>query len=281
MNISNIGTQTLFCTVTNKAGSVNSRIATLTIGSPIPSKDIFSKSSKLIPEDAYNWRMEIYEAGIFTPPRDMEVDVFLVGGGGGGGAGSASGGGGGGGYAQTYRNLQLIAHQPYPIVIGAGGAQNSRGGTSSAFGKQTEGGYPGGSYVYSAGGNGGSGGGAGFYNAQGGKGGSNGGNGANVTAEYNDRTYTAVGGQGQGTTTYAFEDSSLSQYAGGGGGGHWKGAGGEGGGGTGGHSYVGSSYGWAHGTDGLPNTGGGGGGGGESTNGGTGGSGIVIVRNAR
>lgn len=210
-----------------------------------------------------------------------KIDLFMVGGGAGGSRyqyNQASGAGAGGGYTATHKNLTVATNTPYSIVIGAGGSQGllkgSRGGTTSAFGKNAYGGYGGGTGTNGYyGGNGGSGGGAAGSGENGysGKGGSDGADGGD--------TEIGEGGTGQGTTTREFGDSSGTIYAGGGAGARAyyvnTMAGGAGGGGT-----VTDGV----GGDGVANTGGGGAGSGSNkadNKAGNGGSGIVIIRNAR
>lgn len=228
-----------------------------------------------IDDGGINFRLKFLTSGVFTPKKNVKIDVFLVGGGAGGGAAATGGrGGGGGGRTLTHLSIELQANTAYTITVGAGGASNSNGGTTSAFGYAISGGNTPGNVV--PGGAGGSGGGAGGrdgYFLNGAPGGSNGSAGGSL--EYDS------GGAGQGTTTREFGETSTTLYAGGGGGGaYYKnngvgGAGGAGGGGKGGNSSN-------NGSDGTANTGGGGGGSGYTTAiGGTGGSGIVVMRNLR
>lgn len=228
-----------------------------------------------IEDGGVNFRLKFLTSGVFTPKKNVKIDVFLVGGGAGGGAAGTGGrGGGGGGRTLTHLSIELQANTAYTITVGAGGASNANGGTTSAFGYSIAGGTTAGNAV--PGGPGGSGGGAGArddYEQNGKAGGSDGSNG--VSAVYD------AGGAGQGTTTREFGEVSGSLYGGGGGGGAYKsnnrvgGAGGAGGGGAGGNSSQ-------NGYNATANTGGGGGGSGYTTAiGGTGGSGIVIMRNKR
>ena len=278
-------TYSVYCKVTNKAGSVNSRVATLTVLSYLPTYT-YSGSSKLIDDGNFNWRLKLLTSGNLTfshlgSAGSNVVDVFLVGGGGGGATGGGGNGGGGGGYTLTNKSTTISKGASYSIIIGAGGAAGTswpnRDGKEGGATKVTElglavGGGRGGSSEWN-GGAGGSGGGA----AYGGAGGSNGSNGTNSNG---------VGGYGQGTTTREFGDPSGDLYAGGGGAGHAGDRntqyGGDGGGGNGNmEGTVGTLA-----TPGVKNTGGGGGGGfylqeNESRGGRAGGSGIVIIRNTR
>lgn len=224
-----------------------------------------------------NWRIKFLTSGVFTPLKDMVIEVFLVGAGGGGGktlstskgttikTGASSGGGGG--FTKTVRSVILTKDTAYEIVVGVGGAPEVDGGSTSAFNATVSGGkkgvrissnsegVPGG-----AGGSGGGGANTSVGSGQGAaRGGSDGSDGSSVS--------NGAGGIGQGTTTREFGEATGDLYSGGGGGltvsmmGTIKAAGGDGGGAKGGESAA-------------DNTGGGGGG-----NGGYGGSGIVIIRN--
>ena len=221
-----------------------------------------------------NWRIKFLTSGVFTPLKDMVIEVFLVGAGAGGGktlttTGSTPGAssGGGGGFTKTVRSVILTKDTAYEIVVGVGGAPEVDGGSTSAFNATVSGGKKGDSITGDskgvAGGAGGSGGGGANTSAGSGQGagdgGSDGSDGGSVT--------NGSGGTGQGTTTREFGEATGDLYSGGGGGvaviimGTLKGDGGAGGGAKGGESAA-------------DNTGGGGGG-----NGGYGGSGIVIIRN--
>lgn len=267
-------TYSVYCKVTNKAGSVNSRTATLTVRSYLPAYT-YTGSHQLIDDGNFNWRLKLLTSGTLTfshlgSAESRGAQAFLVGGGGGGGFHA----GGGGGYTKTSM-VNISINTPYTIIVGAGGPHDSdggRGGTSSALGISAEGGHSG--VPWDVGGNGGSGGGD-----LRGIGGSDGGNGGGWDGDTGGN-----GGMGQGTTTREFGEASGALYAGGGGGGKADSnppggaAGGAGGGGHGG--WGGAPLLPAPGT---PNTGGGGGGNYDQNAGpcGDGGSGIVIIRNHR
>lgn len=279
---------TVYCVVTNKAGSVTSRVATLTVKDWKPAYT-YTGSSTLIDDGNYKWRLKFLTSGTLTFSslgNGSSIDVFLVGGGGGG-----AGGGGAGGTTNTAKSVSPSVGTAYSIVIGSGASGQgsystvspnaTKGGTTSAFGYSAQGGgsgVGGGKGAVTATGSGGSGGGG--FGA--GAGGSDGGNGATGKATTNGWG----GGSGQGTTTREFGETSGTLYAGGGGGGtlyKWTYyetvAGGDGGGGSAGWLKAGGS--------GTVNTGGGGGGGYVDTSdsgtaqypGGAGGSGIVVIRN--
>ena len=228
-----------------------------------------------------NWKIRFLTSGTltFTNLNGAEngIDVFLVGGGGGGGSTKADyGGGGGGGYTKTARGITVQENTPYEIVVGSGGAAYANGGNSSAFGSTANGGKCGG--TDHNGGNGGSGGGgySGDYGI-GGAGGSDGSDGADVSI--------STGGNGQGTTTREFGESTGKLYSGGGGGGgqgndsHTQDQRAKGGDIGGGYGAL-AAY---KATSGATNTGSGGGGRNQTAGNaaGAGGSGIVIIRNAR
>lgn len=253
---------TVYCEVTNKAGTVTSRVATLTVRDWKPVYT-YTGSHQLIDDGNYHWRIKCTSSGTlrFTSLGNASgIDVFCVGGGGGGGkdgSGSNGLGSGGGGYTKTAKGISVSTGTSYAITVGSGGAMNSSGGggTTSAFGVSAAGGQTG---TALAGGNGGSGGG-GFAE---GTGGSNGGNGAAGTESTG--ISGRAGGQGQGSTTREFGESSGTLYAGGGGG-MYGGAGGAGGG-RGAYSAESTR---------VANSGGGGGGQCPGT------EGIVVIRNHR
>ena len=65
------------------------------------------------------------------------IDVYMVGGGSGGH--SNSGRGGGGGFCRLLKNV-VIDRENYPVIIGAGGAANQRGGATSVLTESVSGG---------------------------------------------------------------------------------------------------------------------------------------------
>lgn len=271
-NQSTIGTYSIYCAVTNDAGTVTSRVATFTVKNSLPTYS-YSGTSSLIDDGSGNWRLKFLTSGTLTfsdVGNGSSIDVFLVGGGG-GGQKWEDGCGGGGGYTTTFTGMtSTVCNTAYPIVIGAGGSGGSScsaGGTTSAFGLTATGGNIGEAPVPDSnyggkGGAGGSGGGAGVTHGKAGSGGSDGGNGGSAVAEYGT---SCSGGAGQLITTREFGESSGTLYAGGGGGGARDGSAGSGGSGGGGK----------YGSSGTVNTGGGGGGTAS------GGSGIVVIRNSR
>ena len=265
-------TYSVYCKVTNKAGSVNSRTAILTVRSYLPAYT-YTGSHQLIDDGNFNWRLKLLTSGTLTfshlgSAESRGAQAFLVGGGGAG----AHHSGGGGGYTHTSR-ASLAVNTAYSVVVGAGGTPDAggvQGGTSSAFGLSAAGGWAPASY--GKGGSGGSGG--GNLNSIGGSDGGNGGGWDGDTGGNGE-------GRGQGTTTREFGEASGTLYAGGGGGGKADsnppgGApGGDGGGGHGGWGAAPTAP-----APGTPNTGGGGGGNYDGTSG-AGGCGIIVVRNSR
>ena len=241
-------TYSVYCKVTNKAGSVNSRTATLTVRSYLPTYT-YTGSQQLIDEGNFNWRLRLLTSGTLAfshlgSAESSGAQVFLVGGGGGAGG---FGAGGGGGYTRTV-TVALATGTGYSIIVGAGGAAGGNaGGDSSALGQTVSGGR-GGGYNFAAGGDGGSGGGGRPY----GPGGTDGGNGGTGTVG----DARGPGGSGQGSTTREFGLPTGTLY---------------------------SSGGWgmdaAHTQDEAANTGNGGDSNGD--NGMGGGSGIVVIRNTR
>lgn len=252
-NLQTPGTYTVRCVVTNKAGSVHSRTATLIVKDPVM-RYSYTGTSEKIDDGDENWRIKLKTSGILRFTNlgkwDGNLDVFCVGGGGGcGNSDSVSDylGAGGGGYTNTTNNVSLQVGIEYPIEIGAGGTKpnasntQTRGGTTSAFNTSAEGGYSGRSI---SSGNGGSGG-AAPTSINGGIDGGDGGTGT---------VYGAEAGKGQGTTTREFGESTGDLYSSGG---YWDSR------------------------NGADNTGNGGGSVYLNTKTSTGGSGIVVIRNHR
>lgn len=251
------GTHSIYCAITNKAGVVFSRSASIYVDGFLPEYE-FTGSGELINDGNYNWRLKLLTSGILTLKKSIgNIDVFLVGG---GGPGGGNLNGGGSGYTITKKNIPTQT-QTYQIVVGA------NGGASSAFGVVANGGSDNGS--------GGCGGGGYAAERSAGNGGTDGGNGGN------GGDYAHSGGAGQGTTTREFGEPSGQLYGGGGGGAgvygtiggvHYDAPGGFGGEPGGGHGSRRNPV-----RAPVANTGGGAGGG----TGQTGASGIVIIRNAR
>ena len=163
-------------------------------------KFTYTGTYEYIDDGGGNWRIKFLTSGVLTWPKDMLVDVFLVGAGGGGKSDSVSGGGGSG-YTKTVKSVAIAKNAKYTIEIGVSG-ESINGGNTSAFGVTAEGGKKGGS-TFGNGGNGGSGGGG--FNAAGGIDGANG----STNSLYR-------GGTGQGTTTREFGESTGDLYASGG-----------------------------------------------------------------
>lgn len=188
-----------------------------------------------------NWRIKFLTSGTLTFTKDVgTIDVFLCGGGAGGRTNSYnySDPGGGGGYTTTgLQAITPIKGTEYSIVVGAGGAANTNGGSSTAFGLTANGGKAGsslaethrggGDYDMAAGGAGGSGGGGasahghGLYSSSATKGANGGIDGANGSSGaydyYNDTDITynwfgGSGGEGQKKTTREFGATVTNAY---------------------------------------------------------------------
>ena len=277
VNLQTPGTYTIHCVIENKAGSVRSRTATLTVKDPAMYYS-YSGTAEKIDDGNGNWRIKLKTSGVFrfTSLGNWNglIDVFCGGGGGAGGsgywdAGNGYGKAGSGGCTTTQKSVQSAANTSYNIVIGAGGqGAFASGGNTTAFG------------VEAIGGNrwsGGSGGGA-YGNGDVNNGGSDGGNGDPQDAANIGIDHWGSPGRGQGRTTREFGESYGTLYAGGGGAGGngpARAHGGAGGGGNG--AWNGNQP-----TSGEENTGGGGGGMYYGlTVLGKGGSGIVVIRNHR
>lgn len=272
-----VGSHSIYCVITNKAGEVTSRVATLTVKNPNMTYT-YSGTSEKIDDGSGNWRIKFKSSGTLKFTNlgkwDGKLDVFCVGGGCAGGSGSWDAGNGygkagSGGYTTTQKNVQSAANTSYSIVIGAGGQSAfASGGNTTAFGVTATGGNRWG---------GGSGGGA-YGNTEVNNGGSNGGNGDPQDAANIGIDHWGSPGKGQGRTTREFDEPTGTLYAGGGGAGGNGSAqahGGAGGGGNG--AWNGHPQ-----TSGEANTGGGGGGMYYGlTNVGKGGSGIAVIRNHR
>ena len=270
----------------------------------------YTGNCEIVDDSNGNWKIRFLTSGNLTFTRNVDIDVFLVGG---GGSGSivygGAGGGGGSGYTKS-ASTSIVKNTSYSIVIGAGGAglsetysgSGNNGGASSAFSFSAAGGFGGSEFD---GGAGGSGGGAGGFQQSAGKGGTNGGNGSGTTSVGLGSATAGTAGNGQGTSTREFyeidKNASAQLYAGAGGGGACalnktnvaKVSAGAAGDLTAGQGAVCNFNGKTTGaTAGVANTGGGGGGSattsyyGRGTNNyvgssGAGGSGIVIIRNSR
>lgn len=272
-----IGSHSIYCVVTNKAGEVTSRVATLTVKDPNMTYTYTGDHEK-IDDGNGNWRIKFKSSGTLKFTNlgkwDGKLDVFCVGGGCAGGSGSWDAGNGygkagSGGYTTTQKGVQSAANASYSIVIGAGGQSAfAPGGNTTAFGVAAGGGTK---LI------GGSGGGA-YGNGAVNNGGSDGGNGDPQDAANIGIDHWGSPGRGQGRTTREFGEPTGTLYAGGGGAGGNGSAqahGGAGGGGNG--AWNGHQP-----TSGEENTGGGGGGMYYGlTNLGKGGSGIVVIRNHR
>ena len=237
----------------------------------------------LVDDGNGDWRIKFLKSGVlvFTGLGNASggIDIFLVGGGG----GSTDTAGGGGGYTMTAKGYILSVGSEYHITVGDGGAENTDGESTIAFGYSVNGGHKASGHIGGDGGSGGGGySGTGISSENKSNGGSDGSDGQTVNSSNNPVNR----GSGQGATTREFGEISGDLYSGGGAGASAEGPtnytykaslGGEGGGGnsgSGGNANLGSMT--TPGQNGAVNTGGGGGAKQSS-----GGSGIVIIRNHR
>lgn len=267
---------------------------------PFDQNIIFTGSASYKDDGDGNWRVKFLTSGILTVAKDVDIDIFAVGGGGNGGdfattikIGSSSvyhgGGGGGGGYTTTVKNITLKKGKEYTVTVGAACSASGLAAPDGVILCEAAGGQ---SASNANGGSGGSGGGTGVvHTTYASAPGSDGSSGVDLKVTTGGSSATFTGGTGQQTTTREFGEPDGDLYAGGGGGGGsdynsalYSGmVGGAGGGGRGAYS--------SRSTEKLPslpggeNTGGGGGGGayckGTANNSSPGGTGIVIIRNAR
>lgn len=136
-------TASIYCIITNKAGFVQSRTATLTVRKTTPAFS-FAGGCELIDEGSDNWHIKFTGSGALKfsgwGKWDGKADIFILGG---GGAGANTGGVavGGGGYYTTVMGQQLALNTNYDAIIGGGGnSAGSKGGTSSIAGKSANGG---------------------------------------------------------------------------------------------------------------------------------------------
>lgn len=144
--LTSAGTYNIYCEVKNAAGSVNSRVATLTVTSSQPSYT-YSGEHTLTRQNTYDWLLTLKSSGVlkFTSLGNAStIDMFQVGGGGAGAKPSSGSGGaaaGGGGAYRTVNSITPSLNTNYTITIGAGGDTNGEaGGATSAFSYSSNGG---------------------------------------------------------------------------------------------------------------------------------------------
>ncbi|MBP3283992.1 MAG: hypothetical protein J6M02_00640 [Clostridia bacterium] len=200
----------------------------------------YTGNSMTTKDDTY-WYVYLKSSGTLTFSKNLTLDACIVGGGAGGSSGEHFAANGGGGGTVTNRSdISVTTGTNYTITIGAGGAVDTAGGSSSAFGTTAAGGAvkgggaggsagPAGSYAFGnssysryggGGGGGGAGDGAGAAGAAGGAGGGgNGGQGAcfsrSCTAATAGGTNTGGGGGGHGGA-HTWKDSDGYDHNGGG-----------------------------------------------------------------
>lgn len=254
----------VYCEVSNKKGTVRSRVAKMTVSVAQPLFTYMvngvdqSDNTAYVIKDGWNtdnWKLSFLQSGDLTfinrGTAKAGLDIFLVGGGGGGGGAvlegtySYGGGGGGGGYTTTIKKASITTNT-YNITIGkggAGGGPGGRGGYGTSGGNGTTSSFAGNNINYTAsGGSGGYGGRRHVDNVSGGAGGSGGGAGGRGSApdKHNDNRPGGAGGSsgkgGSGSSTYSggagssvsntceFEEGKGNPYSGGGAGGVGMGA---------------------------------------------------------
>ncbi len=178
----------------------------------------FSGISSLIDDGDGHIRIKFLSSGTVVFNKDMIFDIFCVGG---GGSGACGGGGapgyGGGGYTNTYSSIVLYKDVEYTVTIGAGGAAvDNASGANGIDGGKT---WFVDELLYYA--NGGV---KGTYRSSAGKVGGDGGSGGSALGStskasngadgYDDSGY--LGGDGQGTTTREFGETTGDLYSHGG-----------------------------------------------------------------
>jgi hypothetical protein len=75
-----IGTYTVYCDITSKAGTISSRIATLTVKSAIPNSTTYSYSgtSELKKDSDYDWTLYLKSSGILALGDNYNVDIKIA-----------------------------------------------------------------------------------------------------------------------------------------------------------------------------------------------------------
>lgn len=109
--LTSAATYSIYCEVTNKAGTVTSRVATLTVQSAKPVYS-YSGSATLIDDGSYNYRIKFLTSGTLNFShlgKFNSIDVFCVGGGGGGNQGGGGGMAAGGSGIVVIRNARILS----------------------------------------------------------------------------------------------------------------------------------------------------------------------------
>ena len=81
--MNDVGTYTVYCNITNKAGTVSTRAATLIVKSAIPTTYSYSGTSELQTDSDYDWTLYLKSSGVLQLEDSYDVDIFLQAGGGG------------------------------------------------------------------------------------------------------------------------------------------------------------------------------------------------------
>ncbi len=142
-NLSTATIDTVYCVVSNEAGDVQSRTATLTVKNPNLVYTYQGESEK-VDDGGGNWHINLNSSGKLNITSlgkwDGKTDLFVLGA---GGAGVNVNGAapGGGGYYQTVNSVYLREGLDFSAFIGAGAATTGiSGGASSMAGTTVNGG---------------------------------------------------------------------------------------------------------------------------------------------
>lgn len=143
-NLTTATIDTVYCIVSNEAGDVQSRTATLTVKNPNLVYTYTGESEKVDDGDG-NWHINLNSSGKLNITSlgkwDGKTDLFVLGAGGAGVNvnGSAPGGGG---YYQTVNSVYLREGLDFYAIIGAGATTaGTNGGNSSMAGTTASGGF--------------------------------------------------------------------------------------------------------------------------------------------
>lgn len=142
-NLTQAATYSVYCVVSNEAGDVQSRTATLTVKNPNLVYTYTGESEKVDDGDG-NWHINLNSSGKLNITSlgkwDGKTDLFVLGA---GGAGVNVNGAapGGGGYYQTVNSVYLREGLDFSTIIGAGATTaGANGGNSSMAGTTVNGG---------------------------------------------------------------------------------------------------------------------------------------------
>lgn len=142
-NLTTATIDTVYCVVSNEAGDVQSRTATLTVKNPNLIYTYKGESEK-VNDGGGNWHINLNSSGKLNITSlgkwDGKTDLFVLGA---GGAGVNVNGAapGGGGYYQTVNSIYLREGLDFSAIIGAGAATiGISGGASSMAGTTVNGG---------------------------------------------------------------------------------------------------------------------------------------------